>query len=533
MTRHRITALALALFLLMSLTACAGAASSNDLANEQADSSEPEYDEKAYTEGKAMLGDAINEVECPESEEYLMVAFKGWEYGGYDGYGEYSTRALFYVLDNGTIGYKTPDGKEQIIELPTSEPVVPVAERGGYYCVYVISERMACWVDKDKVSDNYYHQNDPVVDSLRDELSSWTDIKDIYVTNGSIIGLKKDGTTAAARFEPYGVDISNWGKLKSIDGCSKIDIHGISADSASPLKTMLYSPIMIWYANHNLMRSDNSAGSIENNDLRYKAGVKKYIGSIDYGAVVLMEDGTIHNATLSYIAEEDNWPMDYSFTQNGHWRYVDCDADTGKRTLYTDKDGVIDWNSGIDVTNNSKYDFENIAVNIVDICGIYPEEAFTAIQTDGELILYGWNAIFMNREGYTFNYDCIGANKLINERAGIKDGRVIALLETDGDDFTAGDNLHPEIYGAWENIDCAYIDSNAVVAVDRDGKIYLDVSEYAWADHGQYEAAAKWSDKVVEIVGDNDYDQETYGYLLGITEDGRVLISGVLPDEAA
>lgn len=85
MTRHRITALALALFLLMSLTACAGAASSNDLANEQADSSEPEYDEKAYTEGKAMLGDAINEVECPKPEEYLMVAFKGWEYGGYDG----------------------------------------------------------------------------------------------------------------------------------------------------------------------------------------------------------------------------------------------------------------------------------------------------------------------------------------------------------------------------------------------------------------------------------------------------------------
>lgn len=532
MIRYRITALVLVFFLLMSLAACAGTANSNELINEEVVSSEPEYDEGAYTEGKAMLDGAINEVEFPKPEEYFIIAFKGWEYGGYDGHGEYSTRALFYVLDNGTIGYKAPDGKEQIIELPTSEPVVPVAERGDYYCVYVIIERMACWVDKDKISDNYYHQNDPVVDSLRDELSSWTDIKDIYVTNGSVIGLKKDGTTVSARYAPYGVDISNWGKLTSIDGCSKIDIHGISADSGSPLKTMLYSPIMIWYADHSLMRGDDPACCIENNDLRYRAGVKKYIGSIDYGAVVLMEDGAIHNATLSHIAEDDTWPMDYSFTQDGRWRYVHCDTDTGKRTLYTDKNGEIDWNSGIDVTNDSKYDFENIAVNIADISGIYPEEAFTAIRSDGELILYGWNAIFMNREGYTFNYDCIGVDKLINERTGIKDGRVITLLESDGDDFTAGNDLHPEIYGAWENIDCAYIDSNAVVAVDRDGKIFVDVSEYAWADHGQYDGAEKWSDKVVEIVGDKDYDKEGYGYLLGITEDGRVLISGVLPDEA-
>lgn len=281
------------------------------------------------------------------------------------------------------------------------------------------------------------------------------------------------------------------------------------------------------------MKKANSAYTIEKNDLRYLSGVEKLFGSLDYGTMVLLNDGTIHNAEFTHIAEEDNWSMDYAFTQDGKWRYVKCDRDNS-RILYSVNNGKIDWENGTDVTTDSRYAIENIACNIVDVQAKYPDEAFTAITADGELLVYGFNAMHMNDEAYTFNYNFVGVDSLVNEYIGIKNGRLVTLYSVSDSEMGYSSSVfHADVYERWSNIEYVYADSSALIAVSSYGKIYVDSGDSYGFDNSRYDDAENWSEKVVFIEGMVDYEWGKCAYLLGVTEDGNVLISGILPDEAA
>lgn len=539
MKRYRITALAAMLALAFALVLPGGA-----YAEKTININDLIQDTFENDTGKAILGRTKNSFEQPKADEYIIDESdnsKSGEYGG---------TVVYYICESGVRGYTAPDGKKEAAVLSPSDPVVPVAERGGYYCVYDISRELGYWVRKDAVSSGYYGQNKPVTSDLREELSSWGGIKTLCITDGAILGLKKNGSTVSARYEEYGVDVSNWGKLKAL-GTSELGdfVYGVAENESGTQKTMIYSVSALYYdmeaasglyAQQYLGKTGTTYS--EKNDLRYISGVKKYIGTLDHGALVLLEDGTLHSAGVGYIPEEDLWTGSYAFTQGGEWYYVAQDAQSGKRTLYIRKNGRIDWSRGRDVTGNESYAFKNIAVGIEDIQSIDPDLSFTALKTNGEVVVYGANAeLIDNRSGtnsHTFNFDFAGADKLVDERTAIKDGKLVMLLnakDPQGLNYLGYPypTLHPEKYESWKNIEYAVVTNWALIAVDKDGKIYVDKDAYMPSDidFGQYEEIEGWMEKVVCIQSDEDSENGSYGYLLGLTEDGRVLAAGVLPNE--
>lgn len=540
MKRYRITALAAMLALAFALVLPVGA-----YAEKTINLNDLIQDTFENDTGKAVLSRAKNDFEQPKADEYTIEESENRKNGAY------GVTEICYALKNGVRGYAAPDGKKEAAVLSSSDPVVPVAERGEYYCVYDISRELGYWVRKDAVSSGYYGQNKPVTSDLREELSSWGGIKTLCITDGAILALKKDGGTKSARYEEYGVDVSNWGKLKEL-GTSELGnfVYGVSASGSDALKTMVYATSTTYYdiesgsglyAQQYLDKPD-TAYSLEKNDLRYTVGVKKYVGTLDRGALVLLEDGTLHTAGLGYIPDEDLWTDSYAFTQDGVWYYVEQNAQTGKRTLYPQKDGQIDWSRGRDVTEDERYAFKNIAVGIEDIQSVDPDRAFTALKSNGDVIVYGTKAEYVDNRSstgeYTLNYDFAGTDKLINEIAGIKDGKIVMLVNTKDAIGIASlgypyPTLHPAEYESWKNIEYAVMTNWALIAVDRDGRVYVEKDSYMpeGIDFGQYEEIEGWMEKVVCIQGDEDTVNNSYGYLLGVTEYGKVLVAGVLPNE--
>ena len=436
--------------------------------------------------------------------------------------------------------YTSPDGDEYK-ELLDSTPVVIAAQRGDYSCVvdatafYNNSRENLLyygWIETEYLDSAYYSSGDNQVTSLRTELGTWSSIEDIcavsyYSSNSKatdLIGLKSDGTTVSTHSTADVMSLSNWGKLKSICNISGT-IFGLKEDGG----VKIYPTYEGLYPNRERYDDEKFADDIW--DLRY-ADAEKVIGSYDFGGLmVLLSDGTVrmgNEGGYVYKAGE-GFGREYAFSENGVWNYVEVSED-GKLTLYTEKNGKLDFDNGKDVTDDDAYAIENILKDVVDIAANYPSEGFTALKSDGSVVLYGYMAPDLQcyYDDQVFNYDFDGLDALVDMKMGIKDGKLVTVTQDGSFGESYSEQADPAIYGAWSNIVYAVMDGCTLAAVDSNGNVYG--CEFGNAtDCGQTDFTGWKNVKSVMLV--NDWDMETFA-TLGITKDGKVLIAGKLPDES-
>ncbi len=445
--------------------------------------------------------------------------------------------------------YTSPDG-EVYKELLDSTPVIIAAQRGDYSCIvdaralyYDSRENLFYygWVETEYLDSGYYSNGDNQVTPLRTELETWSNIENIYSVRSSsydrdtvgLIGLKSDGTTVSSHSSADGISLSNWGKLESIYSISGT-IFGLKEDGGVKIYTSYegFYPNREFYDDEvwDLMFYDEKyADDIW--DLRY-ADAEKIIFAYDNGGlIVLLSDGTVRMSDeLGYVYKAgEGFGKEYAFSENGVWNYIEV-SKGGKLTLYTEKNGKLDFDNGKDVTNDDAYAIENILNDVVDIAAKYPDEGFTALKSDGSVVLYGSMAPDSQcyYDDQAFNYDFDGLDELVDMKMGIKDGKLVTVTQDGsfGDDF--GEQADPNIYGEWSNIVYAVIGGGTLAAVDSDGNTYgCKFGESP--DCGQTDFTGWKNVKSVVLV--NDWRMETFA-TLGITKDGKVLIAGTLPDES-
>ena len=233
---------------------------------------------------------------------------------------------------------------------------------------------------------------------------------------------------------------------------------------------------------------------------------------------------------LGYVYKAgEGFGREYAFSENGVWNYVEVSED-GKLTLYTEKNGKLDFDNGKDVTNDDAYAIENILKDVVDIAASYPSEGFTALKSDGSVVLYGSMAPDLQcyYDDQVFNYDFDGLDALVDKRMGIKDGKLVTVTQDGSFGESYSEQADPAIYGEWSNIVYAVMDGCTLAAIDSNGNVYG--CEFGNAtDCGQTDFTGWKNVKSVVLV--NDWDTEAFA-TLGITKDGKVLIAGTLPDES-
>lgn len=534
--KKNIIAAALALTVMLGITPSAMAAKSlNQTPKESNNTSEVSITVSDLDEaGRRLIDENGGNVEYPANGEYLSA--EGDDLQIYlNGYEDFD---VAYVKGDNVNGYYAPDGKKVITELLDGSPVIILAARDEYYCVIDYCSERASWVKKSMIDKDYYKWVDRA-ESMRDELTSWRDIERVYANNfdsSPIIGIKKDGTVVTTG---GCASIENWGKLKDLYTYYSIPdmIYGITEDGEVKIYSNYYYPqraaVEEEYEEYGIELSD------EIYDLRYIKDAKKLLGR-EYGMACLTESGELLPILWDsglVLKEFDDRP--YAFTKGGVWNYVDLEAD-GKRILYTEKDGKIDWSRGKDVSNDEAYDFSSMTKGIKDVRAKYPDEAFTALYEDGSVLLYGFMAKNLDdREGtgVEANLEFDGLSSLISMDYGIKDGKIVSLIKEGQESAYRNETpiLDAEIYSGWDDICYAVIDSFSLIAVDRDGKTYVNTnlcsSWLEMPDYGQYDIE-NWKN-LNQILTVTDFADLDYAYTLGVTEEGRVQISGILPDERA
>ena len=224
----------------------------------------------------------------------------------------------------------------------------------------------------------------------------------------------------------------------------------------------------------------------------------------------------------------------YYDVQDDCWYYVEKDSDSGKSTLYTAKDGKLDYDSGKDVTGDEATTSASSRGDIVDVCGKYPDEAFTAIRAGGGIVLYGFMARHMLDDGeyanVSFNPDFHGVTQLIDQYLGItEDGRIISDGGREAPDAVLwrgcrpAARLHPEVYGKWKDIVYAVSDNTCLMGVTNGGEVLVDISgtenyDVDEAACGKYDVD-DWTD-VSSVYPHTDAENGT-ACTLGVTKDGK------------
>ena len=424
--------------------------------------------------------------------------------------------------------YTAPDG-EEYSELQDSAPVAVIAERGKYSCVaapgdnYDDTENLYYygWVETKYLDDNYYGELDGDSSSMRKDLESWSNIESIVPADGTIVGIKNDGTTVSTG----SLDFSNWGKLTALYseyGYSTGMVFGLLADGGIKTHQRSYS----FYPRRDKIDGYWSEEAQEKFDPDFLdfhyADAKDAIGGTDYGCMLLMKDGTLRQLEMMtgavYKAGEAGFNS-VAYTENGVWYYLTYSEDHWY--LYTEKDGEFDLENGRDVTGDKNYSIENIAKGIIDIKGKWPGISFTAIKANGDVVRGSDNSSFSEN----FAYDFTGLSALIDEYSGIKDGKIVSLEDGIAYNFLQ----YPEV-AEWSNLTYVEVSNQAIAAIDAAGNVY----GYYIGDDSEADGKLDFTDwkNVKSVVLVEDWYTGNFA-TLGVTKDGKVLISGTLPDETA
>ena len=475
------------------------------------------------------------DTDLPEDGDYLAA----YEMSYVDGQGE----GLMQV-------YSSAEGDKALTYAWDGTPVLVVARRAGRSCVLDFTLDEAYWLDDENLDRNYYLLYDPMGAPVRDTLQSWEDVTGISYTGGAIYALCGDGSVKSMRIKSNAADLRKWGDgIKSLyapPSVSNSVIFGIE-----DYTVRIYGNDAWFYPSQKHVTEAMQDGTLnlESYEVRNIEGAKKIVGSPEYGYACLKENGRLIYVGPDSVVYMNDYMWTDSFAyydvQDDCWYYVEKDSDSGKSTLYTAKDGKLDYDSGKDVTGDESYDIGKFTGDIVDVCGKYPDEAFTAIRAGGGIVLYGYMARHMLDDGeyanVSFNPDFHGVTQLIDQYLGItEDGRIISLTEDGkrpmlcyGEDADPAAGLHPEVYGKWKDIVYAVSDNTCLMGVTKGGEVLVDISgtenyDVDEAACGKYDVD-DWTD-VSSVYPHTDVENGT-ACTLGVTKDGKILIAGILPGE--
>ena len=473
--------------------------------------------------------------ELPKDGDYLAA----YEMSFLDGHGEEYVKGYDKAENDNSWSLSGRDGT----------PVVVVAHRAGRSCVLDFTSGKAYWVDDEDLDRNYYLLYDPMGAPVRDTLQSWEDVKSISYTSGAIYALCGDGSVKTMRNKSYAADLRKWG-----DGIKYLYASPTAGDSVvygiKDFTVYMYSTNAAYYPLEENVTQAMRDGTLnlESHTVRNIEGGKKIVGSPEYGYACLKENGRlvyIDPDSIVYLSDY-MWTDSFAYydVQDECWYYVENESG-GKTTLYTVKDGELDPDSAKDVTGDDNYSINAFTGDIVDVCGKYPDEAFTALRADGGVVLYGGMARDMLGDSkdadISFNADFHDMAQLIDQYLGLtKDGRIISLTKEGKrpmlcyeEETDPGIGLHPEVYGEWENITYAVSDSSCLMGVTKDGKVFVDLSgaksyEVDEAACGKYDVE-DWTD--ISSVYPHTDNESGVAYTLGVTKEGTILIAGILPGE--
>lgn len=446
--------------------------------------------------------------------------------------------------------YSSAEGNSELTYAWDGTPVLVVARRAGRSCVLDFTLDEAYWLDDENLDRNYYLLYDPMGAPVRDTLQSWEDVTGISYTSGAIYALCGDGSVKSMRIKSNAADLRKWGDgIKSLyapPSVSNSVIFGIE-----DYTVRIYGNDAWFYPSQKHVTEAMQDGTLnlESYEVRNIEGAKKIVGGLDYGYACLKENGRLIYVGPDSVVYMNDYMWTDSFAyydvQDDCWYYVEKDSDSGKSTLYTAKDGKLDYDSGKDVTGDESYDIGKFTGDIVDVCGKYPDEAFTALRAGGGIVLYGYMARHMLDDGeyanVSFNPDFHGVTQLIDQYLGItEDGRIISLTEDGkrpmlcyGEDADPTAGLHPEVYGKWKDIVYAVSDNTCLMGVTKGGEVLVDISgtenyDVDEAACGKYDVD-DWTD-VSSVYPHTDVENGT-ACTLGVTKDGKILIAGILPGE--
>ena len=431
-------------------------------------------------------------------------------------------------------------------------PVLVMAEKGEYSCVLDMTKYVAGWVQTQYLDDAYYGEGNALTLPLRKELESWSDIETLYDIGGTIVGIKKDGSTV---FAPYGdngyegknVNLSNWGKLKTLRSFGPV-VYGITEKG----EVRIYSHTPDWYPTEGgevlQWREENN---IRLTDCRYASKVSDVIGNLNMGLMILADgrlSGMSPRGMISEKGTEEYQDILYFDDGEKNWCYLHVSiGDDGSvvRTLYVRENNGSFKTDGRDVSKEEAYEFQNLVKDIAAVAGEYPNQAFTALRENGSLVFCGLNAVEIagfDDQKKTFSMSPTASLLPFQGqiRALVSSGLFLnsedRLVSLSGLAANAGqvelDGLHPETFKNWREIQSACLSVYGdLFAVTSDGKVLVDINEDAGCqDMGQYDVEG-W--KNVHCITSGGYNMESCAYTLGVTGEGKVLIAGVLPGEAA
>lgn len=423
--------------------------------------------------------------------------------------------------------YTSTKATKNSMTIPDGSPVLVLACSGDFCCVVDPTQSKAGWVRSENLDDNYYGHDDPICQDVEAELASWRDIASLHVDNGSITGIKTDGSLVSLRFSEDGESFENWGKVKDLF-CFGSATYGVTADGT----IRIYSDYAEYYP---VKTRDKLWDGTKAIDCRFAKNVQKIIGRLDMGLLCL-SDGQLNGITgKGMLAERSNNFRDkflYYDANRRAWCFVEWaeNPETGYYDIYKlyiqEKDGTFDWDNGEDVTNRSEYQFSAIAKNITDIAGECPFDGggFVALRKDGSLIIYGGlTSQLVGYDGehydldYTFLNNYLNIDSLVNGYLYLNKNKQLVSLR-DGQDIAQGKSCEKP-FESWENIVSAYRhDSGALFAVDAEGQVRTD-AEGCRIDEEQLEVSA-WRN-VASVTVCNELN-----LTLGVTRDGRVLCTG-------
>ena len=464
-----------------------------------------------------ILDEMETQIEYPDLSEYLDEFRFSYIRSSKSGTGVWHINA-----------YTSTKPTKNSMTIPDGSPVLVLACSGDFCCVVDPTQSKAGWVRSENLDDNYYGHDDPICQDVEAELASWRDIASLRVSEGTITGIKTDGSMVCLRFSENGENFANWGKVKDLFSFGSAT-YGVTADGT----IRIYSDYEEFYP---VKTRDKLWNGTKATDCRYVKNVQKIIGRLDMG-LLCISDGKLNYVSGNGMLAERPYGFTESFlyydANRKAWCFVERteNPETGYYDLYKlyiqKKDGTFDWDNGKDVTNRSDYQFSAIAKNITDIAGECPFDGggFAALRKDGSLMFYGdyLTSLLVGNEGehynldYTFLRDYLNIDSLVNGYLYLNKNKQLVHLH-DGQTSTQGKSCE-EPYESWENIVSAYVHSSGTLfAVDAEGRVRTD-AEGSWLNEEQLEIS-DWSNIASVTVCDK------LNLTLGVTKDGRVLCTG-------
>ena len=378
--------------------------------------------------------------------------------------------------------YYGPKAESVRFSILDGSRVKVLAEHGAFSCVVDIDQSKAGWVRTANLDDNYYGQQNPVCDDLRKELESWDNIEELVIAYGTIIGIKKDYSIVCAKTSEAGIDLSNWGKLKKLcvvefdygDAC----YYGISPDGKA---RFFHSGEFVDWGLRKVEEEDTTYGGTVR-DIRYIENVMDIDGEDGYHFLCLADGRLRLGQRYGWHVWDYNERLDVDFliydSGKQRWCFYCKDSNDSTIRYWQQSDGSFDWEAGEKLSGDHAYLFSKLVTNIKQVTREWDGRIY-ALRENGSLIIcsgvlsYWLQNLEKTEQGYAVLDNFLNIDHIDGDVFVKKDGTRINM---DGEIVTEEmeQEFIPRNLPGWETVkSVVHYGSNCTLGVTEEGKIVI------------------------------------------------------------